>query len=251
MISPASVVSALGLVMHGTSGNTRAEIERVLVESHAFGRLMSQISRDATIESANKIFLSQQFSVKEDYQKIVKRIYESSVERVNFGESEKTAGIINGWVSEKTRGLIDNIVEANSLSSSDRAILVNAMLFNATWVNQFVFQPNKKLNFRLLNGGTTIVPPMEVGGFFDYVYLSDEELKVIELDYRQTNIKMIILLPDKVDGLRKLEENLTPVKLNDILSRLRTRQVEITMPKFKIETDIQLKENFREVFVQK
>jgi len=63
---------------------------------------------------------------------------------------------------------------------------------------------------------------------------------------------MLILLPNEIDGLKAMEEKLQNSNYSDIAEitrRLRKRKVNISMPKFKIQSTIDLKEPLQELGV--
>ena len=51
---------------------------------------------------------------------------------------------------------------------------------------------------------------------------------------------MIILLPNKPDGLAALEKKLEKYDLADIPARMRSRKVSLSLPKFRLESTIDL-----------
>lgn len=51
---------------------------------------------------------------------------------------------------------------------------------------------------------------------------------------------MVILLPDEKDGLRNLENNLSKIKINELLQKMDKFKVNVKLPKFKIEQSIDL-----------
>lgn len=46
---------------------------------------------------------------------------------------------------------------------------------------------------------------------------------------------MIIILPNEIEGLSKLQEQITHFNLDDILQDLQLKKVAVTLPKFKLE----------------
>ena len=79
---------------------------------------------------------------------------------------------------------------------------------------------------------------MSQQSFFDYA--EDAETQVISLPYRQNTLSMVICLPRQRDGLRRLESRLTPEQLNAWLDRLRDRPVRLSLPKFRLQSQLQL-----------
>ena len=60
---------------------------------------------------------------------------------------------------------------------------------------------------------------------------------------------MFIILPHDIDGISKLENKLAGVDLSNILSYLPEVEVEVSIPKFKLEETTDLNEILREVCI--
>lgn len=60
---------------------------------------------------------------------------------------------------------------------------------------------------------------------------------------------MVILLPDAKDGLKNLENNLSKIKLPEILNKMTTYNVNVKLPRFKLEQSFDLKETLSTVSV--
>lgn len=60
---------------------------------------------------------------------------------------------------------------------------------------------------------------------------------------------MIILLPDAKDGLKNLENNLSKIKLPKIVEQMTKYDVNVKLPRFKIEQTLQLEQILSNVSV--
>lgn len=60
---------------------------------------------------------------------------------------------------------------------------------------------------------------------------------------------MLVVLPDVMDGITALEQSFLrdPTNFNVLLGNLETHKVVLTLPKFKIETNLDLKTAIRNV----
>jgi serine protease inhibitor len=58
---------------------------------------------------------------------------------------------------------------------------------------------------------------------------------------------MFILLPDDLEGIYNLESGLPAVDLSSTFKDMQPEELNITLPKFKIETSLDLKRNLMEV----
>ncbi|KAL1435258.1 hypothetical protein MTO96_011179 [Rhipicephalus appendiculatus] len=76
-------------------------------------------------------------------------------------------------------------------------------------------------------------------------------VEALEIPYRGGKTSMVILLPDEIEGLSKLEKRLTTSKLGNLLENLRGFfDVELYLPKFKLEQTINLKEVLKQMGVK-
>jgi serpin B len=78
---------------------------------------------------------------------------------------------------------------------------------------------------------------------FRYAEIPEWKAKVLELPYEKHEMSMIIILPDEIDGLKAVEEKMAAEgNLNKVLDHLSEVEVIVSLPKFKIETEMDLKE---------
>ncbi|XP_072940646.1 antichymotrypsin-2-like [Epargyreus clarus] len=67
--------------------------------------------------------------------------------------------------------------------------------------------------------------------------------KILEMPYIGDNATMVIVLPNEVEGINGLLNKLENLSILDIeIGQMEIQHVEVTIPKFKIETTIDLKE---------
>ena len=61
-----------------------------------------------------------------------------------------------------------------------------------------------------------------------------EGFQAVDLAYRGIYLSMLVLLPERKDGLRDLEEQLSARMLHDCVARMSSREVKLLLPRFKI-----------------
>ncbi|NWZ07936.1 ILEUB inhibitor, partial [Agelaius phoeniceus] len=82
---------------------------------------------------------------------------------------------------------------------------------------------------------------------FNFGYIPEEKIRVLELPYDGRELSMIILLPDDTEedstGLQKMEKQLTLEKLQEWTrpEHLYSADVHVRLPKFKLEESYDLK----------
>jgi serpin B len=75
-----------------------------------------------------------------------------------------------------------------------------------------------------------------------FKYGESDGLQVLELPYAGDDVSMIVLLPRKVDGFEKLEGSMTPENLDKWTGRLKEREVQVFLPRFKTSSQFRLDE---------
>ena len=76
--------------------------------------------------------------------------------------------------------------------------------------------------------------------FDDIRYMEDGDLQAVELPYRGEDLSMVILLPRQVGACSQLESRLTAALLTGSLSTMKRQRVEIFLPRFKLESSLDL-----------
>jgi len=85
------------------------------------------------------------------------------------------------------------------------------------------------------------LPMMRQIGQFRYGESKKLKSQILQLPFEKSNLTMMIILPRDIDGLAKLEEKLGQLDMNEVAAKSLMNSVDVTIPKFKIECDIDLK----------
>jgi serpin B len=130
-------------------------------------------------------------------------------------------------------------------------VLVNAICFKGNWASQFKKENTREGAFFLYSKDKSEwvnVPLMSRVG--EYPYFADETVRALELPYQGGNLAMVVLLPGPSEGSREvlsgalddLEQKLTSENLAAWLGKLRTQEVQVTLPLFKVTGEYKLNE---------
>ncbi|MCI5133285.1 MAG: serpin family protein [Candidatus Electrothrix sp. EH2] len=111
-------------------------------------------------------------------------------------------------------------------------MLVNVIYFKGKWARQFDPGRTAKSDFFLSEDSKIRIPMMYQKGTFDYAKIKGAEL--LKLPYVGNKLSMVIILPEKVEGLSEIENRFTEKNLEAWLSRLSRQTVKVYLPKFKI-----------------
>ena len=110
-------------------------------------------------------------------------------------------------------------------------VLANAIYFKGSWVLPFEKNRTRDEPFHLEAGGKVNAPLMRRKA--EISYMRGEGFQAVDLGYRGGDLSMLILLPDRVDGLRELEEKISPRVLSDYVAAMQAHEVDCLIPRFK------------------
>jgi len=151
---------------------------------------------------------------------------------------------INKWVEKITKNKIRDIIPDGVITDETKLVLLNAIYFKGNWANQFDEGLTQKKDFYLDENNKVQTQLMELkeGDPIKYVNeLKNVSAAAIEMPYKGGRMSMIVILPKDKGGLEKVEEQLFKNNdINDVQNEIANSppiQVEISLPKFKIDLD--------------
>lgn len=249
--SPFSISVALSMVFAGARSDTAKQISDALHTKgneslhKQFSDTLSKVLRygpDVELRVANRVVLDASFPILDTYVDLLKHAYSSSVSVVDFeNDFEKARIEVNNWVEQATASKIKNLLVSGSLDALTVLVLVNAVYFKGEWKTPFLHQVTEPWDFRVDSSRTTRVEMMYQEDDFRMSRCDDLNVTALEIPYRGGKVSMVVLLPDDLGGLRHLEENLSAIKLRELLNNLSMKNdVRLRLPKFKLEHSIDL-----------
>ncbi|XP_062377290.1 leukocyte elastase inhibitor-like isoform X1 [Sardina pilchardus] len=257
--SPLSISSALAMVCLGANGNTEAQMHRSLNLHKAegdvhvgFSKLFAELNRKDspyTLSLANRLYGEKSYQFLKKYLADTKTHYLAELEAVDFRKNAEAARVnINTWVEKQTQNKIKDLLAPGGLDVHTRLVLVNAIYFKGNWDIKFKRHRTKKVQFKLNENESKPVQMMHQKAEFPFTYIPDANCQILELPYVGKDLSMLIMLPNEMEdnttGLEKLEQMLTYENFAEWTKpgRMRTVEVQVGLPKFKLEEMYDLKE---------
>jgi len=250
--SPYSISTALGMTYAGARGKTAEEMAKTMHFTlgqdrlhPAFGALTADLDgtgRDRLyqLSVANALWGQKDYKFVDDFLTLQRNHYGSSIHPVDFAsDTEGARKSINKWVEEKTQDKIKELLKPSVLDSLTRFVLTNAIYFKGDWEHPFTKERTRHDDFHLAANKKIKVPMMHQRQTFKH--FSGDTFQALEMTYKPGDLSMLVLLPKKVDGLPDLEKSLTVANLNAWRGKLKSEQIDLILPKFKVESDIDLK----------
>jgi serpin B len=260
-VSPYSIESALAMTFAGADGETRSEMARVLhfpsdasAVPASFASLQhsleemsaktAELVKDAkkfggpsepiTLAIANRLFAQKGYDFRQAFLSVVKQNYGAAFEPIDFiADAPGATQHINKWIAEQTRNRIRDLIPADALDETTRLVLANALYLKAPWADPFSEKATKREPFHVHGSAAADVPMMrKIDRHFGYA--KREGFTAVSLPYTGNDLQFLVLFPDEINGLHVLESKLTAQMLTEC-AKLETREVDLHLPKFKIE----------------
>ncbi|XP_053168016.1 serpin I2 isoform X2 [Hemicordylus capensis] len=265
LYSPLGAVLALGMVHLGAKGKARNEISQLLNlqgnDGETFAPLQTLFSvtserKEFTFNLASALYLQEGFMVKEQYLHSNGAFFQTAVKLVNFQDTKASAEAISTWVENKTDGKIRHLVTSDDLGPLTRILVVNALYFKGNWKQTFKAEGTRMMAFTKSDGSITKIPMMhlqlstKLGHFTDHTV----SYQVLELPYKGEEFSLLLILPAEDVAIEAVEKLITAELIKNWLAGMEEyEEVELSLPRFKIELTVDLKEilqplNVTEIF---
>lgn len=265
-ISPFSINIALAMTNEGAANNTKKEIDSLLClnsfkdRAVLYNDLISKTNnlQDSIFEKcknrnnyvdgenklyiANSLWINKNLNINEKYRKSIKNEYHSDIfyfDSLKISEANKK---LNEWVSEKTNNKIDRIID---LKNNDMLCILNAVYFMGMWDEKFNNENTKKQIFFNIEKNELMIDFMNKKSIFQYY--EDSLIQCVSIPYKCNQFSMLVLLPKERFGLINFENKIENNYFSRILKNSAYNHIELSIPKYKIESEIPLKENLIEM----
>ena len=240
-LSPLSASMALGMALNGAQGETldgmqaalglagmtEAEINQGYRDLIA---LLGKLDSRTEMKIANSMWGREGIRFQPAFMDAGKTFFDAEVQTLDFG-SPAALPTINNWVSNKTNARIPKLLD--EISNEEILFLINAIYFKGKWRVQFDPKDTRDGPFQAADGRSRAAALMNLTDSLNY----DEtaEYQAVDLLYGNGAFAMTVLLPKA--GVRPVDvlAGLSPTTWRELAGRFRTADVNLTLPKFKME----------------
>lgn len=250
LISPVSVLNALGMVSNGAGGDTLKQLETAAGMSlnqlndflYTYRMSLPAACKSCTVSLANSAWIREDFRVEDDFLRSCVNYYGAEMYRSAFDGSLVTD--LNRWVSQKTDGMIDRLLE-QAPDALTMLYLVNAACFDARWDT-----PYTKADLRTGLAFTAADGTRQTADYLtgtESIYLSGNNVTGFVKPYDGGKYAFVALLPDEGVTLADYLENLTGEHLYKLITDHRSADVQVSIPKFSAQSELELEEPLKDM----
>ncbi|MGA3057241.1 MAG: serpin family protein [Candidatus Limnocylindrales bacterium] len=254
VFSPVSIELALAMARAGAAGATASEMDSVMHAAYGSGNGNGLNSLDQALAGlsgsypnplgsqqtvrlhvANAPFAQRGYSLKQPYLDTLAGRFDAGLRLADFADDPTgSCKLINDWIRDQTEDRIPKLLDG--LDPLTRLVLANAIYMKAPWQAAFWPEGTKDSPFTRLDGTQVTVPTMSLS-LASATYASGPGWQAAELGYVGGSLAMTLILPD---DLPTFEKKLDATLFDHITGALRHTSGELTLPRFKTETRIDL-----------
>lgn len=237
MVSPISILSALGMLSNAAVGETRDDMETAMqmsvpeLNSYLYSYIQSLPTTENNFHLANGIWWNSDSTsdLNPEFLQTIYDYYGPNIYAEIFDDN--TDDEINSFVDENTLGMIPNII--NDLDPSASMVLVNALAFEGSWKNAYEeYDIQDGRSFTNIDGTTSEV-----------TMLCMTENRYITMDNAQGFIKyyagdeyaFVALLPNEGVDFNQFVSGLSGESLITAIESASSESVQTALPKFTSE----------------
>ena len=259
-MSPSSVMVVMTMVHAGARGNTESQMRKTLrlekleekgihASFEGFVRSVKTESSNFTLTMANKLYPHVDKTIIENYISTVTKHFLADTKSLDYSKNPEGSRIeINKWVEEETKSKIKDLLTPGTITPLTAMVVVNAIYFKGDWADKFEKGKTTKQSFYVTSSRTTKVDMMfKHFKKTKYGHIDNLDCSALELPYKGRELSMLILLPNQKDGLSSLEKTLDASHLMSISSSMFGGNVDVSLPKFKLESTFKLNDCLKEL----
>ena len=256
-MSPHSISTALAMTYAGASGTTATQMAAALhftlppATLHAglstLDLALASRSTAATgdtipfrLHTANSIWGQEGWEFLAPFLDTLAVNYGAGLHVLDFqADPEASRQTINAWIEDQTNDRIQDLLPEGSITELTRLVLTNAIYFSAAWSEPFDASDTADRPFQTPTG-VAQVPTLYQRA--EMRYGAGEGFRAAEIPYDGEQLSMVVIVPD---DLATFEAHLTGSTFTSITSVLTHHEVQLTLPKFRFDAPLGLKETLQ------
>ncbi|HCR87453.1 MULTISPECIES: serpin family protein [Psychrobacter] len=249
--SPYSLSTAMAMLYAAAEGETKAQIQKTFhypapailnPNSAALYNQFNKPNPDYKLATVNDLWMQQGLTLNKSYADTVQHYYSGQVTALDFeGSPDPARQTINKKIAEKTKQMIPELLPKGSIKSDTAVVLTNAVYFKGDWTMPFTAERTSAQPFYNAIGRASTVQMMQQQSYFSYY--EDKHIQVVQLPYKGDDLSMLVVLPkfNHKLAMQQLAKSLNATKIKQWRSGLVRQEVDLQLPKFKLDARYQMK----------
>ena len=250
-ISPLSLQVTLGMVANALVEESYAELSEALFGEYvdksllnsSYGRLKSALEETNCMKLSNAIWMQEGLSYKESFLEGARNYCEPGF--LDFrSDMQASYDSICQWAYDNTYGKLREL-DLGDLNVEPTFVMTNAAWFSSAWDFPFYADSTKDGEFKLADGRTQTVKMMKAKSgneIYAYCNTSLDKYIVVSLLFNKGSFRMDMFVPK---GDQTIDSIIGDIDWS--VPYASTRKINLSMPRFSINTDIRLRSVLEEL----
>ncbi|XP_037713983.1 serine protease inhibitor 42Dd [Drosophila subpulchrella] len=269
VVSPLLVQAALSLLYARSSPDSGRELRQALELTHAISpkeavqdiqSLLTDLKQLAAVGCRLRLlsdFYAQQrftFNFLDEFEVLASRMG-VGCHRLSWESASNAAQDINYSFLSRSNYSLGELVSSSQLESlaehNTPFLHVSGLTFRAPWAQAFDPAETTSINFFAGGNRPRLVDAMFGQHRYRYAEMPALDAQLIEVPFATAGLKMLIVFPNRADGLAHLEKKLAQSDLQQLRGELQERKVALTLPKLRVLVHSALKPTLEELGLAK
>ncbi|XP_016940970.3 serine protease inhibitor 42Dd [Drosophila suzukii] len=269
VVSPLLVQAALSLLYAGSTPDSGRELRQALELTHASSpkeavkdiqSLLTDLKQSAAVGCRLRLlsdFYAQQrftFNFLDEFEVLASRMG-VGCHRLAWESASNAAQDINYSFLSRSNYSLGELVSSTQLESlaehNTPFLHVSGLTFRAPWAQAFDPAETTSINFFAGGNRPRLVDAMFGQHRYRYAEMPALDAQLIEVPFATAGLKMLIVFPNRADGLAHLERKLAQSDLKQLRGELQERKVALTLPKLRVLVHSALKPTLEEMGLAK
>lgn len=241
VMSPISIAMMLSMIANGCDENSSISIIDYLGVSdlNSLNNLcallldkLPESDNSTRLNLANSLWVNKSAErvLTDSYSLNLNQNYNAVIRFEDFNNSSLKK--INDWCRSNTNNQITNMFDV--LNPDCMAIFLNAMAFNATWVDGIFEAANtKRTAFHGMNHDSE-VDMMEASKYLNTKFASDDDLIYFNIPFGNKAFSLSVIFPKDDAALSKKDLVLSKDRYEELIQKSSNRDVKISLPKLSV-----------------
>jgi serpin B len=250
--SPFLTATVLALASAGARGETLDEFRRVLhwadepdgVHSGAAAwqrQIASSLaSSRCEMRAGYALWTDKALPISPEFRAVAEKNYDGAWQSTEFSQPDVAVRSINQWAELHTSAKVRDLIRPTDFDASTRMLLAAAAYFKGMWAHSFPIAGTSYDTFESSNGAKSSAAFMR--HIAPHRFAETPTGQMVELALAGRMLAMYLILPPPGQELAALESNFDAAAFQRMLDGLQMHKVVVTMPRFKVTTELRLSE---------
>jgi len=253
VVSPLSALTCLAMIANGADGETQTEIENAIgcnIEE-LNKALLSYVKyiclNNSPVKCANSLWIKNESGLNINEGFLRKNAYYYGAKVFSAPFDNTTLKDVNRWCGESTGGSIKELL--SEISPSTVMLLINAMLFEDSWEEEYT-EKNiiKDFMFTNYDGSHSKVTALES---FEDIYISDDRASGFVKSYADDRFSFVLIVPNKETDVYEYTSELRTDTWKRLWGSRQETKVAVIFPEFSCECETDLSSTAKKLGIKR